>query len=100
MSTSLLVSLVSLKSVVSKTMKQSVVKRQFQFHTSVFKNWQRETTQKKKESIDIDCQLWKLKKFIKEESEVSKPIGIKVDLDRKVQANRNEKSGLPEGNLC
>lgn len=51
-----------------------VTKREFQFHTSVFKGWHKETAQKVKDSIDSDCQMWKLKKFINkkgEENEVS-----------------------------
>lgn len=42
-------------------------------HTSVFKNWHEEKPSKNLESIEIDCKLWKIAKFIKEggETEVS-----------------------------
>ena len=32
---------------------------------SVFKAWYNENAAREKESIDIDCSLWKLHKFIK-----------------------------------
>jgi hypothetical protein len=43
-------------------------------HLSVFKLWNEETASKMKESIEVDCSLWKLHKFINkkgEEGEVS-----------------------------
>lgn len=48
-----------------------VVQRKFVKHFSVFKLWNEETPAKQKESIEVDCSLWKLAKFIKgEEAEV------------------------------
>lgn len=48
-------------------MANKVVHRQFVKHTSVFKNWNEESKQKRKDSIESDCKLWKLRKFIKED---------------------------------
>jgi len=56
-------------------MASKVVKRTFVKETSVFKAWHKETPSKVKESIESDCALWKLHKFINkkgEEGEVSK----------------------------
>jgi hypothetical protein len=48
-----------------------VATREFNFLTSVFKNWIRETPLKHKESIESDTILWKLKKFVKDQDDVS-----------------------------
>jgi hypothetical protein len=47
-----------------------VVTRIFCKETSVFKQWLEEKPAKQRESIDVDCKLWKLMKFIKDENEV------------------------------
>ena len=44
--------------------------RQFEFHKSVFAAWRKETPAKVRESVETDCALWKLKKFIKDEEEI------------------------------
>lgn len=38
--------------------------REFTKETSVFRQWYKETPAKMKESVESDCQLWKLHKFI------------------------------------
>ena len=55
----------------SKTTKVKTEVREFEFHKSVFAAWRSETALKVKESIETDCKLWKLKKFIKDEADVS-----------------------------
>jgi len=55
-------------------MQSKVVTREFVFQTSVFKSWHKETAVKVRESIESDCSLWKLHKFMNkkgEEGEVS-----------------------------
>ena len=54
----------------TKTMNIKKESRQFEFHKSVFAGWRKETPAKIKESIETDCSLWKLKKFIKDEDEI------------------------------
>ena len=36
----------------------------------MFKHWHEERPAKQKESVEVDCKLWKLRKFVKEESDV------------------------------
>ena len=50
-------------------MNTKVISRQFVKETSVFKAWHKETLSKQKESIEEDCKLWKLPKFIKNKGE-------------------------------
>ncbi len=57
--------------VISKTLKTNVVKREFQLHHSVFAKWIPESASKVRESIESDCTMWKLAKFMKnDQSEI------------------------------
>ena len=55
-------------------MQINIVKRKFVQSKSVFKAWNQENSEKLKESIESDCSMWKLHKFMNkagEEDEVS-----------------------------
>lgn len=56
--------------IITKTMNVKKESRQFEFHKSVFAAWRKETPAKVRESVETDCALWKLKKFIKDEEEI------------------------------
>ena len=57
----------------TRAAKSKVTARQFNKESSVFKQWLVEKPPKVKESVEIDCKMWKLPKFIKDgntESEI------------------------------
>lgn len=50
-------------------MANKVIQRFFVKNTSVFKQWHEETGSKQKDSIESDCSLWKISKFINKKGE-------------------------------
>ena len=55
----------------TKVKKTNIATRVFDFEKSVFSKWRRETAKQKRDSIEEDCKLWKIIKFVKNEGEVS-----------------------------
>ena len=54
-----------------KTKAKKQVHREFVKHASVFKLWHEESLAKQKESVETDCSMWKINKFIKgDDSEI------------------------------